>query len=212
VRVTTVRKSMRLDPSMLGFACFPLIFSLHQLVESVVWYSLAHPFAGDQAFRYVYTVIAFIVWPVLTPLAAALFETNAERKRMFVGMGVCGIGLAIYLSVKLAGADGINVSVVRHSLAYDPLFERPPLVVDYAYLVLSIVPLGMLNNRALNVFGVLLSVSLVYAIIEKTAAWYSVWCFSAAVFSAVIFLGVRQSEQAAAVDRRAIGDARKPGV
>jgi len=57
-------------------------------------------------FRYLYTIIAFLVWPVLTPLAAALAEIDPRRNRVWALMTGCGILLALYLSIKLAGADG----------------------------------------------------------------------------------------------------------
>jgi len=197
VGVVTVYKAVRFDRRMLVFACFPLIFSVHQLVESVVWYSLGHPFAGDQTFRYIYTVIAFLLWPVLTPFAAAATENDAGRKRIWMRMCGCGIVVALYLSAKLAGADGINVSVVNHSLAYDPLFDRPPPIADLVYLALTVVPLASLDNRALNLFGVVVFMSFVYAIVEASAAWYSVWCLSAAAFSVIIFFAIREGESAA---------------
>jgi hypothetical protein len=69
-------------------------------------------------------------------------------------MTVSGIILAFYLSIKLSGANGIDVSVVKHSLAYDPLFDRPPLMIDAIYVALTVVPLVCLDNRAIKIFGV----------------------------------------------------------
>ena len=78
--VNMVRKSLRLDRRMLVFAFFPLVFACHQLIEAVVWRSMEHPFDESVIFRYAYVMIAFLVWPVLAPLAALVAETNPGRK------------------------------------------------------------------------------------------------------------------------------------
>ena len=92
----TVAKALRHDRRMLLFAAFPLVFSAHQFVEAAVWLTRADPVAG-QPYRYVYTLIAFTMWPVLTPAAAAYAESDPERNRLWWTMGGVGIVLAAYL-------------------------------------------------------------------------------------------------------------------
>ena len=191
VGAATVVKARRYDRPMLAFACFPLVFSVHQFVEGAVWYSVAHPFEGAEAFRYLYTMIAFLVWPILTPAAAAM--ADERRRGLWTSLCGCGVALVLYLSVKLAGADGIDLRIVRHSLAYDPLFERPPLIADIVYLALAVIPLVSLGNRALTSFGVVVFVTFVWSILENRAAWYSVWCLTAAVFSLLIAFAIREA-------------------
>ncbi len=189
----TVYKAARNDPRMLGFAVFPLVFAAHQLVEAVVWWSVAHPFEGDQLFRYVYTGIAFLVWPVLTPFAAAYAETDPFRRRLWTWMLYVGEALAAYLFIKLALADGIDLKVYQHALAYDPGFERPPLLAHFLYVALTVVPLVSFHNRALRLFGVLVFLSFLYALVNNRPAWYSLWCMSAAVFSFILAFAVKES-------------------
>jgi hypothetical protein len=192
VGAATVRKAWRHDRRMLAFATFPFVFSVHQFTEGVVWLSLEHPFAGAEAFRYLYTGIAFLLWPVLTPLAAALAETDPVRRRWWTRMYHGGAILALYLAVKLAMADGIDVSVVNHSLAYDPQFERPPYVADLVYLALTVLPLVGFDNRALRLFGVTVFATFVFALLHNRSAWYSLWCMSAAAFSLLIAFAIRE--------------------
>ena len=52
------------------------------------------------------------MWPVLTPAAAAYAESDPERNRLWWTMGGVGFVLAAYLIAKLAGADGIDLSVL----------------------------------------------------------------------------------------------------
>jgi len=181
--IAMVSKALRHDRRRVYFAAFPLVFSVHQFVEAVNWRAWAHPFAGDEAFRYLYTIIAFLVWPILTPFAAAAAETNSWRRRVWRAMCGCGVLLAIYLTAKLVAADGIDVRVIGHSLAYDPLFERPPLIVDFVYVALTVVPLVSMDDAALKFFGAMVFATFVYAVVESRPAWYSVWCMAAALFS-----------------------------
>ena len=188
----TVRKAQRYAPRMLGFAAFPLVFAAHQLVEAVVWWSVAHPFAGDHIFRYLYTGIAFLVWPVLTPFAAAYAEPDPNRRRLWTLMLYVGEALAFYLFIKLAFADGIDLKVYKHALAYDPGFERPPLIAHFLYVVLTVVPLVCFNNLALRLFGALVFFTFIYALAHNRPAWYSLWCMSAAVFSFILAFSINE--------------------
>lgn len=187
-----VAKAMIHDRRMLLFAAFPLVFSLHQMTEGVVWYSWFHPFEGDAAFRYLYTAIAFIIWPVLTPFAAAYAETDPERRRLWRMLGATGVVLGIYLLGKLALADGIELAVVKHSLAYTPMFERPPVVVHFLYVALTVVPLAFSDRRGLVVFGGVVFVTFFWSLIDNRPAWYSVWCLSAAAFSVLIAFAIER--------------------
>lgn len=188
-----VAKAMIHDRRMLLFAFFPLVFSVHQMTEGVVWYGWLHPFDGEMAFRYLYTGIAFIVWPVLTPFAAAYAETSAERRRLWRNLGATGMVLGLYLVVKLAYADGIELAVVKHSLAYTPMFERPPVIVHFLYVVLTVAPLVFSERRGLVVFGCVVFVTFFWALVDNRPAWYSVWCLSAAVFSLFIAFAIERA-------------------
>lgn len=195
--VGMVRKAARNDPRMLGFAIFPLVFSFHQFTEAVVWASVRHPFEGQEAFRYLYTIIAFLVWPVLTPIAAAMAETDERRRRWWFGLCAGGAALAVYLSWLLAGAYGVDLKVVGHSLAYDPGFDRPPLIVDALYLVFTVAPLTGFANRAINIFGFAVFATFLFALLENRAAWYSVWCMAAALFSFILAFAIEDQKQSA---------------
>ncbi len=188
-----VAKARIHDPRMLLFALFPLVFAIHQMTEGVVWYSWFHPFEGDMAFRYLYTFIAFIVWPVLTPFAAAYAECDSERRRLWRMLGGTGAILGVYLVIKLVLADGIELAVVKHSLAYTPMFERPPVIVHFLYVVLTVAPLIFSERRGLVFFGVVVFATFVWALLDNRPAWYSVWCLAAAVFSLIIALAIERA-------------------
>lgn len=184
-------KAINFDRRMLLFAAFPLVFSLHQFTEAAVWWTVDDPQAG-QLYRYLYTLIAFALWPVLTPYAAAHAETDPERKRLWRMLGGTGVVLAVYLMMKLAGAGGINLKIVRHALAYDPLFERPPLVAHLLYVMLTVAPLVCSARRGVALFGWAVFATFLFALIENRPAWYSLWCLAAAVFSLMLAFAIEE--------------------
>jgi hypothetical protein len=192
-------KALRYDKRMLVFAAFPLVFSVHQLIEGAVWLTL-NDWAAGQPFRILYTLIAFTVWPVLTPFAAAYAETDPERKRIWRMMVGVGVLLAIYLIAKLAMSGGIDLTVFNHSLAYDPLFDRPPIIAHILYVVLTVVPLVCSDRRGVVLFGVAVFGTFVWALATNRPAWYSVWCMAAAMFSLILALAIER-ERSSDFDR-----------
>ncbi|GLI95354.1 hypothetical protein [Methylocystis echinoides] len=67
-------------------------------------------------------------------------------------MGCVGIALALWLISQRSFHPGIDLTVVRHWLAYVPVFDRPPLVVDALYLLLTVVPLVASCRRGVALF------------------------------------------------------------
>jgi hypothetical protein len=165
------------------------VFSLHQFIEGIVWFSIEHPFHASAVFRYSYIFIAFLVWPVLAPLAAAVATTDHWWRRVWAFLLACGPSLVGYLSMKLAGADGIEASVVGHSISYVVKYQtRPPIQVDYAYAAITALPLLFFGNKVISVIGVGVLATFVYSFLEMSEVWFSVWCMTAAVFSGLFIL------------------------
>ena len=194
-----VTKALRHDRRMLVFAAFPLVFCVHQLTEGAVWLTL-RDWREGQFYRFLYTLIAFTVWPVLTPFAAAHAETDPDRRKIWRAMGGVGVLLAIYLIAKLALSDGIDLTVYNHSLAYDPLFERPPIIAHILYVALTVIPLVCSERRAVATFGVAAFVTFGLALAANRPAWYSVWCMAAAMFSLIIAFAI-EKERSSDFDR-----------
>lgn len=187
-----VKRARVFDKTMICFAMFPVVFSIHQFIEAANWYGLEHPFPGKNIFLYLYTIIAFMFWPIFTPIAAARAEKDIKRKELWNLMAACGIIVSFYLSIKLAGADGIDVSVVKHSLAYDPLFDRPPLMIDAIYIALTVIPLICMENKFIKLFGVSVLLTFMYSVLEMRQSWYSVWCMSAALLSLMLSFAIQK--------------------
>ena len=101
-----------------------------------------------------------------------------------------GTLLSTYLWIKLALADGIDVAIVKHSLAYRPIFKDPPDIFIVAYVALTTMPSIFLKNRAVNIFGWFVLFGFIVSVIGSKPAWYSVWCMISAISSAVIAFAI----------------------
>lgn len=190
IGIIVVKRARVVNRKMIIYALFPLVFSIHQMIEGIIWYSLQHPFKQDVIFIYGYSIIAFGFWPILIPLAAMIAEQRNFWRRVWrICVGIGGT-LAVYLWGKLALSDGIDVSVVNHSLAYKPLFADPPDVVIAGYVALTTIPSIILKNRAINFFGWSVLGSFLISIIISKPAWYSVWCMISAISSAAIVFAI----------------------
>ena len=178
---------------MIVYAIFPLVFSIHQIIEGVIWYALQNPFKNDAIFVYGYSIIAFGFWPILIPFAAMVAEQRELWRRIwFLCVGL-GVALSVYLWGKLVLSDGIDVNVVNHSLAYKPLFADPPDAIIAGYVALTTVPSIISKNRAINIFGWCVLGSFLISVIKSKPAWYSVWCMISAISSAVIAFAITKN-------------------
>ena len=141
IGVATIRKAMLYDRRMLVFSLFPAIFSFHQFTEGMVWLSLSGAVDG-KFYSYAYIFVAVLVWPILTPLASALAETDPDMKRhryAFFGAALVVLG---YLVFKLVNASGLDVKVVDHSLSYVIKYDtEPPAYAEYVYAAATLLPL-----------------------------------------------------------------------
>jgi hypothetical protein len=100
--VATVRRALRYDRSMLVFSLFPAIFALHQFIEGAVWLSVDGVIDGN-LFRYLYIAIAFLLWPVLTPFAAAFAEKDPRWRTARYFLFALGLMLGGYGTAKNTG-------------------------------------------------------------------------------------------------------------
>src|SRR5436190_13225830 len=81
------------------FAGIPLIFSVQQLAEGMLWLSFKNTSleAGQPFFVYTFLVFAMMLWPVWIPFTLRLLEKDSTRKKM---MNVLlGIGVLVSLGV-----------------------------------------------------------------------------------------------------------------
>lgn len=177
--------------SHLLLAGLPLLLGVHQLVESLVWWSLRgdvpHP-VGTVA-TWAYLVVALVVVPVVVPLAVLRIEPTPHRRRMLAPFAALGSAVGAVLLVTMI-RNSVSARQGTFHVAYS-IGLRHGIVIVGLYVVATCGVLLLSGYRHVQVFG-LANLAAVIALAVLTADGFaSLWCFYAALASGAITLHMR---------------------
>lgn len=182
-------KAFKTNKRYIPFALIPLIFSLHQFIEGVIWDKLhSHPYSSIYQNVLAFTFIAFFIWPTYIPFSVYWIEPKQRRRHVLAGLGICGLILSILIYAPiLLGWVYIDASIVQNSVAY-PTDQSPVLQTIYTLCYMVIITLSLLlcSLKEIKIFGILLFFSFLFSVVWFFFAVASVWCFCAAVLSSYI--------------------------
>lgn len=165
-------------------ASIPLLFGIQQLLEGVVWLSFDDPALNGFA-TYAYSMFSHVLWPVFVPIAILLIEASPIRRNLLRAVCLVGLGVGVYLLYFII-ADPVVAHVVNHSIAYHSPHLYPWTTITL-YLVATCGSCVLSSHRIINIFGGVLLVSFAIAGWFYTQTFFSVWCFFAAILSAIVF-------------------------
>ena len=195
----TLRSASR--PRELAFAAIPLLFAIQQLIEGVIWltFRVDAPLLNS-VMTHLYSFFSHVLWPVYVPVAVVLMEPAGWRRQALFAFVAAGAAVAAYLLYVLVAFPIVSRPTGQHIEYVSPHFFAAITMTLYL-LSTAISPL-LSTHRMVVVFGVLAlgSFGAAYAFY---ATWFiSVWCFFAALLSAVIYLhvGVRGAERSRSAD------------
>lgn len=186
VRHTTNRR-------YLGIAFIPVILGIHQLIEAVAWWGLegkVDAATGESAIT-LYLALAFVVVPLLVPVAIIGIEPDRIRRRWMVPSVVAGCVAASVLALALA-AGPVRAAIGGRYIAYSVQLEQGGLIV-VLYVVATCVPLLMSSHQRLVTFGAANVVVVAGLSWLQGTGLISLWCAWAAVGSIVIAAYVRSA-------------------
>jgi len=184
-------------PSQIVFASIPLFFGFQQFVEGTLWFIMQHPgYAQYQSLlTYIYLVMAQVFWPMMIPLAVLHMESNKKRRKFLWALLAMGVSLSLYYTFCLFKFN-VTPEIMGYHIEYKDNFpESIRLVAFSVYLIASITPLFISSIKKTHLLGILMSLSCLITIIFFTQYLTSVWCFFAALISAVIFWIVRDAKR-----------------
>ncbi len=184
----TLRSAMATHQrSALPFAAIPLLFAIQQLTEGVIWLT----FTADApllnwVMTYVYSFFSHVLWPAYVPLAVWLIEPPGRGRHLLVVFAAAGLAVAAYLLFVLMVYGVVSRPTGQH-VEYDSPHFYTSLTMTLYLLSATTSPLFS-THRMVKAFGAL-------ALLAFGAAYYfyaqwfiSVWCFFAALLSAVVYL------------------------
>ena len=182
--VATLRATRRRSET--AFAAIPLIFGLQQMVEGALW--LSFRFDAPQlnlAMTYLFSMFSHVLWPIFVPLAIGLLETVPWRRAVIRGFQAVGIGVGLYLLFLIVKFP--VTAVAAENIVYvSPHFYEIPVML--LYLAATCVSCFFSSIATIRLFGALALMLFVVAYGFFAVALFSVWCFFAALLSAIIFV------------------------
>ncbi len=168
-------------------AALPLALALHQLVEAFVWRDLD---AGARTSTGVavslYLAFAWVLLPVLVPLAIMLVEPPGRRRRRLGVFVVLGAIAGAYLAAALVD-DTVSAHAVHHTIQYGGAGDLA-VAATVLYVVATCGAPLLSGFRAIVWFGVANVMAVAVIVLVQSEGLTSVWCLWAAVVSVLIYL------------------------
>ena len=182
--VATVKKAER--KAEIPFAMIPLLFGVQQIIEGMLWLSFRFdaPLL-NVTMTYVFTLFSHVLWPIFVPFSIGLVETIAWRKKVISAFQFIGIAVGLYLLYWIVRFP-VTSEVDEHIVYVSPHFYEAPMML--LYLVATCVGSFFSSYKLINLFGVLALLLFMVAYWVHSVAFFSIWCFFAAILSVVIYL------------------------
>ena len=175
------------QPRELVFAAIPMLFAIQQLTEGLIWLTFRYDVPLlNTVMTQVYAFFSHVLWPAWIPLAVLLMEAPGTHHRMLLTFVAAGAAVGAYLLYVLIAFPPVSRPIGQHIEYLSPHFFAAAVMTLYL-LSTTVSPL-LSTHRVVKVFGALslLSFGAAYAFYAR---WFiSVWCFFAALISAVIYL------------------------
>lgn len=172
------------------FAMIPLLFGMQQLTEGFIWLTFRHdaPLL-QQALTYLYSIFSHALWPMYVPFAIGSLETVRWRRKMIFAFQIVGIAIGSYLLYYIMTGPVVAKVTGEHIVYLSPHFYQIPVMM--LYLTSACISCFVSSHLFVKIFGGLLLLSFISAYLIHVTTLISVWCFFAAILSAVIYLHFR---------------------
>ena len=183
---------VRRAPELL-FALIPGLFGVQQVIEGALW--MTFPDNSPHAnfvLTYGYSFFSHVLWPMYVPVAVLLLEPEAWRRRLLVGIALAGALVGLYLLYFLVTEPMVSQVVNKHIR-----YESPHFFVAWVvslYVLATCVSSFISSCNTIRMFGVATFIALLVAYAIYAYWFISVWCFFAAVLSAIVVVHFRRHE------------------
>lgn len=198
IGIASVIQSFKYNRDYLLFAAIPILFSIQQFIEGLVWYLLENQQAmpmHEMSFYYLF--FAFLFWPFYFPLTIWKIETHHFRKKLLGILTILGLVLGLAFFIPIAATRiPLTVFKVQHSINYH-LSVSDYLITLYGtfYLFITAASAFICSNKAVKLFGYLLIFSFFTALFLFKYTFTSTWCFFVAILSIYVLYVVNRLGQ-----------------
>lgn len=168
----------------LPLASVPLLFGIQQITDGIVWLSFGmHPL-NDIAI-YAYALFSRVFWPIFLPFSILLLETDRARKNVLRLFSLLGLSVGLFFSYFIL-VGPISAQIVNHCIVYTAPHPYA-LTMLTLYLAATYGACLFSSHKAIRIFGWALLASFIISGWFYFETFSSVWCFFAAVLSAIIY-------------------------
>ena len=186
--VVSIHRAFRTDRRYIAICALPLLFGIQQFLEGMVWIAGAGQDRGlIDKFSLGDMFFSWLAWPVWVPFSTYFLEPN-RRKPIYLVFAIAGGMLGAVQYFPYFAHDGWLVTrFLKHAISYEGVELFDFIIGRQAtyliYLIITITPLLISSDRAVNIFGLLVSVVLGVTYFFFSFAYVSVFCFGGAVMS-----------------------------
>ena len=179
---------------LMGF--IPFLFALQQFSEGILWISLPYPPLGPIGIlaKYYFVTFAYLMWPVLIPLAFILIEPNPARKKLLYGVLLLGLSQSLVLIFSFIH-HGVEAAIFNHSIQYDARVQNS-YILPALYVIGVVFPWFVSSLKATSYLGILAALSFMIASLFFYATLASLWCFLAAFISLLFYVIIKLNDRA----------------
>ena len=186
------------SPSYRLLAAAPLLFGAQQAAEGVVWLTIGVPSHAvlQRLAVDVFLGFALVVWPLWVPLSMQRAEQDPTRRRILTALCWLSAGVSLSAAILVSRWQPF-AQIVGHSIRYDyPGTSDAALhvLLVLAYVVSTILPFFVSTATLARTLGITLTLSVVAAALIRRESLTSVWCFFAAMLSALILFAVSREQ------------------
>ena len=182
--IATLRAARR--RAEIPFAAIPLMFGLQQMVEGALWLSFRFDAPRmNVAMTYLFSMFSHVLWPIFVPFAIGLLETVPWRRKVIWGFQGIGLLVGLYLLFLIIKYP-VTAVVAKNIVYVSPHFYKIPVML--LYVAATCVSCFFSSSATVRLFGILALLLFVVAYGFFAVALFSVWCFFAALLSAIIFV------------------------
>jgi hypothetical protein len=182
-------------PHQLALAATPLLFAVHEIDETFVWWGLHGQvsYSVEHAAIYVFLAVAFVL-PFWVPFAMLGVETKVHRRQWMKAFLVVGTITSVALLVAIVRGP-VGAVIDGSHIAYSADISYADILVAL-YIVATCGACLVASNRWLVLLG-LANLSAVIALGWITFTGFtSLWCAWAALTSIAIAIYLRRSGRA----------------
>jgi hypothetical protein len=176
------------------FASLPLLFSVQQFAEGIIWLSASHDALASwqQPFIYVFLTFAEVIWPAAVPISIVLFEKQGLRKNLLISLSSLGLMFSAYIVHCLINYE-FGIELRRNHIFYTQSFpDTFKTVCGVVYVVNCAVSPMLSSHQPIRLLGLVVLASFLVTECLFSDVLISVWCLFAAMGSVTIVWTLKQ--------------------